>query len=137
MLTVDELCKMSTTEGKKDANSKIVIYMFIAFFVTQDASCFDIERRVTSKRTVPYPSADRFRNPFRSLCLFRRNSCNDYDAKCASVFSCCTCECRGHKPNFLSTRRGGGCRSTYSLTINAGIKSYLNTTKFCHADLYP
>ena len=72
---------------------------------------FTIERRVTRKTTLPYPSADKFANPSRNwLGMCSSSGCSVRGAKCSGrLFSstrCCVCECRGHVPNFYSVGKG-------------------------------
>ena len=95
-----------------------LLWLFFTAACIRDMSCFQIDRRVTSKSILPYPSADRFSNPRKPLCMFIYTSCNKYSAKCSGFGSCCRCECRGHTPNFLSSTTG--CVNAYSLGTKRG-----------------
>lgn len=122
MLQVFRHLSSTTETWKMQVVYNLNLVCLLLIFAVDQQLCFYIERRVTEKKTLPYPSADRFSNPSRSFCAIRRTSCSRLGAKCSSTFNCCTCECRGHLPNFLSTSRG--CLSTYSLSVNAGVKIF-------------
>ncbi|XP_065067155.1 uncharacterized protein LOC135692786 [Rhopilema esculentum] len=90
---------------------------------------FTIERRVTRKTTLPYPSADKFANPSRNFLGFCSSSgCSVRGAKCSGrLFSstrCCVCECRGHVPNFYSV--GKGCLRIPTLLRTEGASCFFN-----------
>ena len=116
-----------SVDRKRTYFSPTLVCLLFAVVLIERTSCFTIERRVTLKYTLPYPSADRFSNRKGVLCAFNRRSCEKLGAKCPRPMRCCTCECRGHNPNFFSLELG--CQSTYSLGTRTG-KTIVFTYKF-------